>query len=136
MNIWNDITHTHILTVRCLPRSHRQFYPIMVWIGLVQPDTPIQLSMSICALSDLLGRCPLDIFSIAPKFSVRKILGGCRLVRCRPSRHLYCNTNRKPIENFRWFVCRLGLSLSTFSLYHRYKKYEFFVVVGVEKTIG
>ena len=56
-----------------------------------------------------------------------------------PSRHYQYNTLPEPIENSVGFV---GFSLggllpsSVIPLYHRHKKYEFFGVVGVEKTIG
>lgn len=59
------------------PHAHTFDYSVSTTIPIVnlatygmarlhQPDTPIQLSMSnLVVVSDLLGRCPLDIFSIA-----------------------------------------------------------------------
>ena len=66
-----------------------------------------------------------------------KILGGCVGGVLSASRHLYYNTYPNPIEIF-WGVgvSFWAVALSTILLYHRYKKYEFFVVVGVEKTSG
>ena len=139
MNIWNDTTHTHIfdgsVSTTFTPSILSNYGMDRAFYSL---DTPIQLSMNILvAKSDLFSRCPLDIFIISRCRDTLKILGCCRSVRCRSSRHLYYNTLPNPIYFFGGgCVCRSGCVPLDNIIISRYKKYEFFGVVGVEKTIG